>query len=258
MSTVARRKRRAAHREGHEVGMERWLLTYADMITLLLALFVVLFAMSSISIKKFLEFKLGLTQTFNPAAISLPGGNGLISQPTIVGSGGTSTTLSHGGPSAPHVNATELAQVAAQIEQALARAHLTQAAAVNLGSQAVVVQILADRVFYRTDSASLGAIGRTVVDTIAGVVRPKPNEIEVQGYADNVPITGGPFASNWELSAARAANVADRLAAVDGIAPVRLSATGYSDTHPVASNATAAGRAKNRRIDVVILGLPQG
>jgi chemotaxis protein MotB len=258
MSTVARRKRRGSHQEGHDAGMERWLLTYSDMITLLLALFVVLFAMSTINIKKFLEFKLGLTQTFNPTAISLPGGNGLIDQPTIVGSGGTSTTLSHGGPSAPHVNRTELAQLATQIELALARARLSQAAAVHLGSQAVVVQILADRVFFQTDSASLGATGRKVVDTIAAVVRPKPNDIEVQGYADNVPITGGPFSSNWELSAARAANVADRLASVDHVAPTRLSATGYSDTHPVASNATAAGRAENRRIDVVILGLPQG
>jgi chemotaxis protein MotB len=119
----------------------------------------------------------------------------------------------------------------------------------------VTVQILADRVFFRTDSASLGRTGDRVVDTIAGVLQTQPNLIEVQGYTDNVPITGGPFASNWELSAARAANVANRLNAVDGLPATRLTATGYSDTHPAAPNNSPANQAKNRRIDVVILGL---
>lgn len=253
MSTTARRRRGGGHGGEHE-NSERWLLTYADMITLLLALFVVLFAMSSINVKKFLEFKLGLTETFNPSAVVLPGGNGLLSAPAIAGQAGTASQVGTGGGSAK-VNTAQLQQVAAAISAALAKQKLSVDAAVNLGPAAVTVQILADRVFFRTDSASLGRTGDRVVDTIAGVLQTQPNLIEVQGYTDNVPITGGPFPSNWELSAARAANVANRLNAVDGIPATRLTATGYSDTHPAAPNNSPANRAKNRRIDVVILGL---
>ncbi|MDA8291649.1 MAG: OmpA family protein [Actinomycetota bacterium] len=253
MSTTARRRHRGGHGEEHE-NSERWLLTYADMITLLLALFVVLFAMSSISVKKFLEFKLGLTQTFNPSAVNLPGGNGLLSAPTIAGPNGASTSPSQGTSSAAAANQRQLQAIADQIQRLLVARHLEAYANVSVGLSSVVVQILADRVFFRTDSASLGHVGGEVVDAIATVVRPKPNRIEVQGYTDNQPITGGPFASNWELSAARAANVTNRLNVVDGIRATRLSATGYSDTHPAAPNTSPANQAKNRRIDVVILG----
>jgi len=257
MSTTARRRHKGGHVEEHE-NSERWLLTYADMITLLLALFVVLFAMSSISVKKFLEFKLGLTQTFNPTAVNLPGGNGLLSAPTIAGPSGASTSPNQGTSSAAaSANQRQLQAIADQIEQLLTARHLQKDANVNLGTSSVVVQILADRVFFQTDSASLGTVGEQVVDSIAQVVRPKPNVIEVQGYTDNEPITGGPFASNWELSAARAANVTNRLNVVDGVPATRLSASGYSDTHPAAPNTSAANQAKNRRIDVVILGIKQ-
>ncbi|HVC25819.1 MAG TPA: flagellar motor protein MotB [Acidimicrobiales bacterium] len=256
MSTTARRHHRGGHAEEHE-NSERWLLTYADMITLLLALFVVLFAMSSINVKKFLEFKLGLTQTFNPTAVNLPGGNGLLSAPTIAGPSGSSTSPNQGTSSAAASNQRQLRAIADQVEQLLAARHLQKDANVNLGTSSVVVQILADRVFFQTDSASLGSVGAAIVDTIAQVVRPKPNVIEVQGYTDNQPITGGPFASNWELSAARAANVTNRLNVVDGIPATRLSASGYSDTHPAAPNTSPANQARNRRIDVVILGVKQ-
>lgn len=251
MSTNSRRRRASAHGAEHE-NTERWLLTYADMITLLLALFVVLFAMSTISIKKFTEFKLGLTETFNPSAVVLPGGNGLLTSPALSGATGTSTSTGIGSQSKP--NLAQLQKIAAQISHDLAVRGLAKDANVSLGSNSVIVQILADRVFFQSDSASLGQVGNEVVDTIAIVVRPKPNLIEVQGFTDNQPITGGPFASNWVLSAARAADVANRLNVTDGIPPTRLNATGYSDTHPVVPNISPANQAKNRRIDVVILG----
>jgi chemotaxis protein MotB len=254
MSATSRRRHAAAHSE-HD-SSERWLLTYADMITLLLALFVVLFAMSSISTKKFLEFKLGLTQTFNPTAVNLPGGTGLLSAPAIAGQAGTASQPGTG--SGAKANNAELRQLAAEIASALAAKQLSQYASVSLGPNSVVVQILADHVFFQTDSAALGSVGDEVVDTIARVVRPKPNLIQVDGYTDNEPINGGPFASNWELSAARAANVANRLNVADGVPASRLTATGFSDTHPAAPNSTAANQAKNRRIDVVILGATTG
>lgn len=256
MSTSSRRRRVAAHVAEHE-SSERWLLTYADMITLLLALFVVLFAMSSINVKKFLELRLGLTQTFNPSAVTLPGGNGLLSQPNLITSGGSSTQVGVGSASKT-VSSSQLHQIAAQINRLLGQRKLGKDASVSIGSNSVVVQILADRVFFQTDSAALGTVGNEVIDTIATVLAPQPNLVEVQGFTDNQPITGGPFVSNWELSAARAANVTNRMNVVDGIAATRLSATGYSDTHPAAPNISAVNQAKNRRIDVVILGAKTG
>jgi chemotaxis protein MotB len=246
---------RARHGGGHEEsGSERWLLTYADMITLLLALFVVLFAFSTIDAKKFLEFRVGLTSAFSPSAVTTSGagGNGLLQQQTLATHPGQSSTQSP--IVTPNSSPGETAQqLQNEIKEELKKAGLAKYATVTTTSQGVVVQVLADKVFFATDSAALGAIGDRVVDLIASVVVSQPNNLMVEGYTDNQAITGGPYGSNWELSAARAAEVANRLNVTDKIAADRLSATGYSDTHPQASNATPASRAENRRIDVVIL-----
>jgi chemotaxis protein MotB len=235
--------------------MERWLLTYADMITLLLALFVILFALSTINAKKFLAFKLGITQTFseNPVHVQqksglLPQQNDLASHPIT-----TAITPSTPGASPPTPGSGTLAQIANQINQALQSAGLSQDASTTVTSRSVVVQVLADKAYFALDSATLGTAGDQVVDIIAGVLRTLPNAIRVEGFTDNQPITGGPFTSNWELSAVRAVNVVQRLETQDGIAATRLSAIGYGTTHPVVPNTSPANQAENRRIDVVVL-----
>ncbi len=249
------RHRHAAHAtdQGEDNG-ERWLLTYADMITLLLALFIVLFAMSTINAQKFLEFKLGLERAFSPSAIAKPGSAGLLTQTSLVSSLQSHSASKIAAPSQSSAQSNaQLDRIAAEVERALGAKHLQNAAQVTVSTKAVVVQILADKAFFASDSAALGAVGNEVVDTIAGVVRKQPNDLVVEGYTDTEPITGGPYNSNWELSAVRAANVTNRLNVVDGIAARRLSAQGYGQTDPVKSNATPAGRAENRRVDVVIL-----
>ena len=248
-------RRRVAHEGGHD-NSERWLLTYSDLITLLLALFVVLFAMSSISLQKFYAFKTGLTASFNPSALQSNSGVGVLSQSALAQS---SQQEQQPNPLAPNASSSLPKGVVApntiakEIRAALKKAGLSQYAQVSVTRQGAIVSILADRVFFATDSASLGVIGERIVDVIAGVVRAKANAILVEGYTDNVPITGGPYSSNWELSAARAANVVARLHVVDKIAETRMAAVGYGDTHPAATNATSQGRAENRRIDVAIL-----
>jgi chemotaxis protein MotB len=140
-----------------------------------------------------------------------------------------------------------------EVGAALASAGLGADASISVTERGVVVQMLADKAYFANDSAALGTVGDAIVDVIAGVLRPVPNAVEVQGYTDDVPITGGPFTSNWELSAVRAVNVVQRLEEIGGITKNRLSAIGYGTTHPVAPNTTAAGQAENRRIDVVVL-----
>ena len=270
-----RRRRHGVHEEHEPENGERWLLTYSDMITLLLALFIVLFAMSTISQKKFLALALGLRQSFNPKPGLLPASNGLNSDPNLIPPKGinqvrqdlaapiatsttTTTTTTTTVPPAAHRSASapgqqNLDQIAKEINAALAAKGLEQTVSSQIVARGLVVKILADKVFYATDSASLGPVGDEVVDTIASVLRTDTNNIDVEGYTDNQPITGGPYTSNEELSAMRAVNVALRLYRADGIAQARVAATGFGKAHPAAPNTTPANMALNRRIDVVVL-----
>jgi len=254
-----RRRRRAAEAAGgHEAaGMGRWLLTYSDMITLLLALFIILFAISTINAKKFLAFKMGITQSFNNVVQQtnhsgiLPSENALSAQPTTTTS--MSSIVAKSNTTKPKTAYSDLTKIQTELSQHLAAAGLSSVTSVSRTEQGVVVEIFADRAYFATDSATLQPTGDRVIDTIGAVLSTVTNHVEVQGYTDNVPITGGPYVSNWELSGARAAAAVVRLETVDKITPERLSAVGFGTTHPVASNSSPTGRAQNRRIDVVVL-----
>lgn len=234
--------------------MERWLLTYSDMITLLLALFVILFALSTINAKKFEAFKVGISKSFSPNPVHTKSSGLLPKQSSLVAHPSSVTTPTLDTPAAaPSSRSMSLSQIASQINQVLQGAGLGPDATTTVSTRSVTVQVLADKAYFALDSATLGPIGDRVVDVIAGELRTIPNDVRVEGFTDNTPIVGGPYSSNWALSAARAVNVVQRLDAQDGITANRLSAIGYGTTHPVVPNTTPANRAENRRIDVVIL-----
>jgi chemotaxis protein MotB len=207
--------------------------------------------MSTPSTPKFLAFRAGLTAAFNPSAISTNGGNGVLEQTTLQSITNNNSSISPLSGDAQQKN--NMTHLAAALEKALMKKQLQGSAAVTQTTRGVVVQILADKVFYASDSAALGTVGAEIVDTIAGVIRSYPNNIEVDGYTDNQAIYGGPFTSNWELSSVRAANVVNRLNTVDHLSAGQLASVGYGANDPVASKATPEGRLENRRIDVVIL-----
>jgi chemotaxis protein MotB len=264
------RSRLADAGESEEVeNSERWLLTYADMITLLLALFIVLFAVSTISTKKFEALALGLQKSFSPNPGVLPSSNGVEQYDSLTPTAGprqiqqtpsvnTPAKQAAATASATSLSASAESQLAAvdqKITQAIAAKGLQGTAGVTeaIESRGLVVQVLTDKVFFASDSADLGPAGEEVVDTIASVLRSTTNGIDVEGYTDDEPITGGPYTTNEELSAVRAASVVTRLVDVDGLDPDRLAATGFGASHAVAPNDTPADRALNRRIDFVIL-----
>lgn len=265
--------RRRGHHGGHEEEVEngeRWLLTYADMITLLLALFIVLFAISTINQKKFLALALGLKESFDPKPGVLQSGSGVLNNASLTqtagntfrisGIPGTTTTTTSPpagkqqltGTNGAASNAT-LKNLEAQIQKALTAQGLTANVSLQLETRGLVVQILADKVFFATGSADLGPKGNQVVDAVASVLKSDTFDVDVEGYTDNQPLVGGPYGSNEELSAVRAVNVVLRLENSDGIDPGRLSATGYGASHPVVPNTSPQNMAENRRIDIVIL-----
>ena len=292
-----RRPRSEAAEEGGD-NNERWLLTYADMITLLMVLFIVLFAISVVDKKKFAELADGLAHQFGGSAQVLPAGTGVLSggrmispdqgwlstvpnrpiaaivppQPAgtgagggVAGSAGGGVASGAGGGAATTAQqVTSRAQLLAQEKQALAQAKqqieaalqakgLQRSVSFAVTSRGLVVSIVTDQVLFGTGQAELEPVGKQVLDAIAPALRELPNDISIEGHTDNVPITGGTFASNWELSAVRATTVLRYLVDTDGLQSDRMSATGYADTRPVVPNDTAAHRAQNRRVEVVVL-----
>jgi len=232
---------------------ERWLLTYSDMITLLLALFVVLFSLSTINNAKFVEFATGVREALGPTSSPMPSGSsGLLQQTSLVSRlGEVPEPRTIAAPANPQ---SDLRQLEAEIRAALASRDLLQAVDISLGPNQLEVRLLADRTFFATNSAALSTTGAEVVDAVGGVLSTHRNAVVVSGYTDSTPVVGGPFFSNYMLSAARAVEVVERLVHHDDIAEPRLYATAYGSTHPAVPNTTAVNRARNRRVDILILG----
>jgi chemotaxis protein MotB len=295
-------RRGKGREEGHEEGpsMERWLLTYSDMITLLMVLFIVLFALGQTDIRKFNAFKDSFHQLTSTVNNNTPqGGPGILSQPSAIAlimtnpfarlsvpsassnsgeklignkaSGAAAKGAAQSGPTtsghlAPglsqlkaagaHPSAAEerliLAKAAQLLEKALQEKDLSQDVSISLNRNGLVVSILTDKVLFALDSAQLQPAGVDIIDAIAPVLAVLPNLVDVEGDTDNTPIHGGPYASNWALSAARAVAVVTDLIDKHAVAPVRLEATGYGDTRPVVPNNTPQHRAENRRVEIVI------
>lgn len=237
---------------------DRWLLTYSDMITLLLALFVVLFALSTISHAKFVEFETGVHKALSSTVSPMPAGShGLLSQTSLAKSIG-SILIHTQDLSTPPLSQNNLSLLEEEIHAALAEKGLLGAVALTLNPNNLKVRILADRTFFATNSDVLSATGKAVVDTVGSVLAHDGNSVVVDGYTDSTPVIGGPFYSNFMLSAARAVEVVERLVRYDAISEDRLYATGYGSTHPATANSTPQGQARNRRVDIVIFGTPRG
>lgn len=258
------RRRRHSDGAGHE-NEERWLLTYADMITLLLALFVVLFAISSVNVSKVKMLQQSLREAFSGKVMNggeaiMTTGNSvsvrtLDTQPRVV-----PHTPTIGMPDSAVARAAlaarreedELQQLKRQLD-AFAASHGFMAQVETVVTRrGLVVRLLTDNVLFDSGLADLKGAGLPLlseVGTLLGVDRVHP--IAVEGHTDDVPISTSKFASNWELSTSRSAAVVRWLIG-RSVPARRFSAAGYADLHPLASNGTDAGRARNRRVEIVL------
>ena len=272
-----------ARRHLHEehLNHEAWAIPYGDLLTLLLAFFVVMYAISSINEGKYRVVADALSAAFGGVPRSLKPiqvgqvqllGN-RFDQPSPLESGarrGPAPAVPVEVPmplnrrsrlDAPSQVQDALREQAAQqqlhalgnqLEQALSELVQNGLVRVRRGRNFLEVEIQSD-VLFPSGVATPTATALETVRKIGSVLRNAPNAIRVEGYTDNQPIRNAQFRSNWDLSTARAVNVLYEL--IDaGIAPDRLAAMGYGEYQPIADNATPAGRARNRRVDLVILG----
>jgi chemotaxis protein MotB len=263
-----RRHKGGHHEEEHE-NEERWLVSFADMMTLLFCLFMVLFAISSVNTSKFEALQKSLQDAFSGAVLS--GGRSMMSS----GSSASETKTPSPEPPLPAMRPLtalnndaaktdeEKEKAAKQEEQdfrALKRRidNLSKAAGlkgkvnVTIRRRGLVIQLLTDKVFFDSGDATLKPAARRLVDKIAGVVRDeRKHPVVVEGHTDSLPISGSQYPSNWELSGARAGAVV-RAFQANGVLARRMSVAGFANQEPIASNSTPDGRAKNRRVEVVL------
>ncbi|HEY8339788.1 MAG TPA: flagellar motor protein MotB [Egibacteraceae bacterium] len=268
----------ARRRSGGDAEGERWLTTYADAITLLLAFFVMLYAMSQVDVVKFEAFLRGLAVPFQNAA----GADGLLeAQSGVVGDGGSQSAppASESQPpgvslqdQAPEPQPTEseaeeggdgeqlpedLEKIREELEAALTKAGLPNVADYRRDERGLVVSIGTDDVLFELGSAAITSTGRGVINAIAPTLARYPNDIFVEGHTDNVPISR-PGYTNWNLSTDRAVAVLTMLVTEHGISPPRLAAAGYGEFRPRVPNDSAAHRSLNRRVEIVIVSSTGG
>jgi chemotaxis protein MotB len=254
---MARKKKPEEH-ENHE----RWLVSYADFITLLFAFFVVMYSISSVNEGKYRVLSDSIVAAFDPTREGLPIKLSSPLKPPILERDIVSPTYSQSVmqnkyPEVPAMTqASEkdkknLLDIARQVEKNMA--DLIDQDIVNLKKNDLWIEIeIKSSILFDSGSAALGTKARPVLRKVAAILAKYPNQIQVEGFTDNVPISTVAYPSNWELSAARAASVV-HLFANAGIKPERMSAIGYGQYKPIASNDTAKGRSQNRRINVVLL-----
>jgi chemotaxis protein MotB len=269
------RRKRGGHGGGHEGGDERWLLTYADMITLLMALFMVLFSISSVNISKYQVLQHALQKAFIGGA--LDGGKGVqqgnptritgvqtatpsgsvdssfnIFTRTLIGSGKNSPNAAEAKAAAAEENT--LREVQRRIENYAVKHGLAGDISTSISQRGLIIRLLTDNLVFASGQATLEPTAAPLLLRVSRLLVSMHirNPIDVEGNTDNVPISGGTFPSNWELSTARATAVLEFLIH-HGVSQNHLAAVGFADQNPVAPNTSAAGRALNRRVDIVVI-----
>jgi chemotaxis protein MotB len=277
----ARRRHKKHHEEEHE-NHERWLVSGYDMMTLLFAVFVVLFAISSTNISKVKELQQSLKEAFSGPVLS--GGRAMMSA-------GDASESNKAAPEPPLPSITPVQAVAAamrttdsdQAEQAqvadaaadlaaqeeedfqalkrridalVREAGLASKVSTTVSRRGLKVRLLTDKLLFESGSAVIqNRTALSVLDKIGVIIATeRKHPVEVEGHTDDRPIATSQFPSNWQLSGARAGAVVQRLVGA-GVSGDRVSLGGYAARQPVASNATAAGRARNRRVEIILTRL---
>ncbi|MGL4735909.1 MAG: flagellar motor protein MotB, partial [Cellulosilyticaceae bacterium] len=229
---------------------ERWLLTYSDLITLLMIFFVVMYTMSSVDSQKYAQLANSLSGSFSGTSYVVgDGGTGNINPGSELYPPDMNTTTSESTLSAPSQKAEQIQEA---IKVYLETHKLQSEVDMTIEPRGLVIS-LKENAFFESGKADILPKYEKNILEISKMLDELGNDIVVEGHTDNEPIHNSRFESNWELAAMRAINVIDLLTTKGDLDPNKLSAVSYGEYRPTASNDTAAGRAQNRRIDIVLL-----
>lgn len=262
---MARKKKQKHH--GEEEGGEAWLLPYSDLMTLLLAVFIVLFAVSKMDQTKAEDIS-------NAFKGMLTGGEGIMSEkgnsikPNIKGTIEGSIQQSGGTGGASEENSAvsqkeleeflgkyefeNMQELQSAIDDALTQEEMSEAVTTNIDLRGLVIS-LSNAILFDSGSAEIKPQYEDSLMKIGELVRKSDNHIRIEGHTDNRPISTSVYPSNWELSTARASQVVRLFTTECNISPEKLVAVGYGEYKPIADNSTEEGRKKNRRIEIIIL-----
>jgi chemotaxis protein MotB len=236
---MARRKYKEEH-----ANHEAWAIPYGDLVTLLLAFFVVMYSISQVNEGKYRVVADSLNAAFH--------GDPTTTMPIEIGEAAATTVAAPVVQLPPDVKTMALRQLAEQATEALSPLIMQGLVDVQIGEGFVEIAIRSD-ILFASGAARLAVEAQGAIRMLGEALRAFPNSIRVEGHTDNVPVNGGAFTSNWELSAARAASVV-RMLIDSGVEARRLSVVAYGEFRPVLPNVTADGRNANRRVVLIIEG----
>jgi chemotaxis protein MotB len=245
---------------------ERWLVSYADFITLLFAFFVVLYASAQVDQRKVGRLAMAIQVAFQqlgvfPAsgvAIPLPVNQNLpltappLSEQTRQRIEPPPTVPSAADDTDSDLNDNDLTTLQSELQDALQNEIAAHSVALHRETDGLVIS-LREFGFFDSGSVTIKPTAMPALDRIASLLAIRTCRLRIEGHTDNVPIHTSQITSNWELSTARATELVRLLILRYRFSPERLAAAGYAEYHPIASNATPQGRAQNRRVDLVIL-----
>jgi chemotaxis protein MotB len=273
---MRRRRRSDVHPEEHD-NHERWLVTYADMVTLLMVLFIVMFAMSQVDQKKFNALKAGLAAGFGQSTSIQDGSSSILDQPgeavaepiapqkfaVEVPEVKTSATSKAIADHEELKAARDFAEAKAEVDrlkellerlrQALAKHHLEDDVQPSIDHRGLVLSLVSRHVVFEPNLATLSARGRLVVDTLAPVLRDLPDPLEIDGHTNQVKVKPKFYPTDWELSAARAVTVLRHLTEADRVPATRMTASAFGHEKPLIDPKKPGAQALNKRVDIVVL-----
>jgi len=228
------------------ISQDRWMVSYADFITLLFAFFVVLFAFAKADQKKQVQVTRAVDSAFRSLGVFSGADAG-----TEQDSQSVSTVMSEDVLSPARVK-EDLERLHRELEQSLSSQIASHAISIKMDRTGLVIS-LREAGFFSSGSAIPKPDALPALRQVAASLSRTPYDLRIEGHTDNIPIHTAEFDSNWELSSARATHIARIFIDLKAISPERISAAGYAEFHPAASNDTAEGRSENRRVDLVVL-----
>jgi chemotaxis protein MotB len=271
----SKKRHKGGHEEEHE-NAERWLLTYADMITLLMVLFIVLFAISQVDQKKFAALKNGLAAGFGATTV-FTGGTGTLQDD---GMSNSAFALNPDLPSQPltpnqqkavqravqnkdraqaeaqlkaaQKEAEDFKKLQRQIQKALANGQANAGVAFRIDERGLIVTIVTSSVVFAGDRAELLPAGQRILNAIGPALLRVPNHVEVDGHTNQLPVPTRHYPTAWELSTARACMVVRYLIAHNGLPASRMSAAGYAGERPLYPPSDPRAPTLNRRVEIIV------